>query len=57
MQFTGPARDSARMVLSGLEGAMLIARPYSDVARFQSAAANLLAGLTRGGQALTARRW
>jgi TetR/AcrR family transcriptional repressor of nem operon len=46
LQFTGPARDSARMVLSGLEGAMLIARPYSDVARFQSAAANLLAGLT-----------
>jgi hypothetical protein len=25
---------------------MLVARPYGDVARFQAAAANLLAGLT-----------
>src|ERR1700684_2976361 len=45
LQFTGSARDAARMVVSGLEGAMLIARPYGDIARFQAAAANLLAGL------------
>jgi len=45
LQFTGSARDTARMVVSGLEGAMLIARPYGDIARFQAAAANLLAGL------------
>jgi TetR/AcrR family transcriptional regulator, transcriptional repressor for nem operon len=45
LQFAGPARDAARMVVSGLEGAMLVARPYGDIARFQSAAANLLAGL------------
>ena len=45
LHFTGSARDTARMVISGLEGAMLIARPYGDIARFQAAAANLLAGL------------
>jgi TetR/AcrR family transcriptional regulator, transcriptional repressor for nem operon len=46
LQFSESARDAARMVISGLEGAMLVARPYGDIARFQSAAANLLAGLT-----------
>jgi TetR/AcrR family transcriptional regulator, transcriptional repressor for nem operon len=52
LQFTGSARDAARMIVSGLEGAMLIARPYGDIARFQAAAANLLAGLEpAGGQA------
>ena len=53
LQFTGSARDTARMVVSGLEGAMLVARPYGDIARFQAAAANLLAGLApAGGQVL-----
>ncbi len=47
LQFTGSARDTARMIVSGLEGAMLVARPYGDIARFQAAAANLLSGLTR----------
>jgi TetR/AcrR family transcriptional repressor of nem operon len=45
LRFAGSARDTARMIVGGLEGAMLIARPYGDVARFQVAAANLLAGL------------
>lgn len=35
---------AARMVVSGLEGSMLVARPYGDIAGFQSAAANLLDG-------------
>ncbi len=48
LQFAGTARDTARMIVSGLEGAMLVARPYGDIARFQAAAANLLSGLTRG---------
>ncbi len=47
LQFTGSARDTARMIVGGLEGAMLVARPYGDIARFQAAAANLLSGLTR----------
>ncbi len=33
LQFTGSARDAARMIVSGLEGAMLIARPYGDIPR------------------------
>jgi TetR/AcrR family transcriptional repressor of nem operon len=45
LHFAGPARDTARMLIGGLEGAMLIARPYGDIARFQAAAASLLAGL------------
>lgn len=43
--FAGSARDTARMIVSGLEGAMLVARPYGDISRFQAASANLLAGL------------
>jgi TetR/AcrR family transcriptional regulator, transcriptional repressor for nem operon len=46
LRFAGSARDTARMIVAGLEGAMLVARPYGDIARFQAAAANLLAGLT-----------
>jgi len=41
----GSAREVARMLLSALEGAMLVARPYSDVARFASAARQVLTGL------------
>ncbi|MGA2861057.1 MAG: TetR/AcrR family transcriptional regulator [Steroidobacteraceae bacterium] len=39
------ARETARLLLSALEGAMLVARPYHDVARFNAAAGHLLAGL------------
>ena len=46
LQFAGSARDTARMIVGGLEGAMLVARPYGNIGRFQAAAANLLAGLT-----------
>jgi TetR/AcrR family transcriptional regulator, transcriptional repressor for nem operon len=49
LQFAGSARDTARMIVGGLEGAMLVARPYGDIARFQAAAANLLAGLAPAG--------
>lgn len=49
LQFAGSARDTARMIVGGLEGAMLVARPYGDIARFQAAAANLLAGLAQAG--------
>jgi hypothetical protein len=37
--------DEARTIVSGLEGALLIARPYGDIARFESAATRLVAGL------------
>jgi TetR/AcrR family transcriptional repressor of nem operon len=46
LQFAGSARDTARMIVGGLEGAMLVARPYGDTERFQAAAENLLSSLT-----------
>ena len=46
LAFAGPATDTARMIVSGLEGAMLVTRPYGDAARFQVAAASLLGSLT-----------
>ena len=47
LSFGGSAPEAARMIIGSLEGAMLVARPYGDVGRFQAAAASLLAGLTR----------
>ena len=46
LRYTGSARDTARMIVGGLEGAMLVARPYGDLARFQTAAQSLLDGLS-----------
>jgi TetR/AcrR family transcriptional repressor of nem operon len=46
LKFTGAPEDVAQGVLSTLEGAMLVARPYGDLARFNAAAGQLLAGLT-----------
>ena len=46
LQFTGSSRDVARMIISCLEGAMLVARPYGDIPRFQDAAASLMTSLT-----------
>ena len=46
LQFTGSSRDVARIIISCLEGAMLVARPYGDIPRFRDAAASLIAGLT-----------
>jgi TetR/AcrR family transcriptional regulator, transcriptional repressor for nem operon len=43
LRFGGPARETARLIVSCLEGAMLVARPYHDIARYQTAAANILA--------------
>jgi TetR/AcrR family transcriptional regulator, transcriptional repressor for nem operon len=46
MSFDGTAQDGAQTILGGLEGAMLVARPYRDVARFETAATLLIAGVT-----------
>lgn len=46
LNFTGSPRDAARMIISCLEGAMLVTRPYGDIPRFQDAAASLITGLT-----------
>ena len=52
LAFTGPAAGTARMVVGGLEGAMLVTRPYGGAARFQVAAASLLASLAAPTDAL-----
>jgi TetR/AcrR family transcriptional repressor of nem operon len=46
LHFDTPPRDTARLIVSALEGAMLVARPYGDLDRFTSAARGLLATLT-----------
>lgn len=46
MSFDGTAEDGAQTILGGLEGALLVARPYHDVGRFETAATRLIAGVT-----------
>jgi TetR/AcrR family transcriptional repressor of nem operon len=41
--FSGDAGEVAQLIVSGLEGAMLVSRPYGDVDRFHAAATRLLA--------------
>jgi TetR/AcrR family transcriptional regulator, transcriptional repressor for nem operon len=45
LTFPGPPTETARMIVSGLEGAMLVARPLGDITWFQNAAGHLLASL------------
>jgi TetR/AcrR family transcriptional repressor of nem operon len=45
LSYRGRADDVAQGILSTLEGAMLVARPYGDLARFHAAAKQLLDGL------------
>jgi TetR/AcrR family transcriptional repressor of nem operon len=45
LRFEGTARDTARTIVGSLEGAMLVARPYGDIDRFEAAARNILATL------------
>jgi TetR/AcrR family transcriptional repressor of nem operon len=45
LQFAGAAREEARLLVGGLEGAMLVARPYGDIARFRVVADRLIAAL------------
>ena len=45
LHFSNTAADTARSIVSGLEGAMLVARPYGAIERFETAAAQLLASL------------
>jgi TetR/AcrR family transcriptional regulator, transcriptional repressor for nem operon len=45
LAFAGSPDEIAQGILSTLEGAMLVARPYGDLTRFSSTARQLLAGL------------
>ena len=46
LRFTGSPEEVAQHILSTLEGAMLVARPYGAVDRFEATARHLLASLT-----------
>jgi TetR/AcrR family transcriptional regulator, transcriptional repressor for nem operon len=45
LSFTGSVEEMAQNILSTLEGAMLVARPYGDLVRFDAARRGLLAAL------------
>ena len=45
LRLRGTPKDEARAIVSGLEGALLVARPFGDVGRFETAAAGLLTRL------------
>jgi TetR/AcrR family transcriptional regulator, transcriptional repressor for nem operon len=45
LNFPGSPLEEGRSIVSGLEGAMLIARSFGDIRRFQSAARHLLTAL------------
>jgi TetR/AcrR family transcriptional repressor of nem operon len=46
IRLAGPAAEAAVALVAGLEGAMLVTRPFGDMARFEAVAGPLLAGLT-----------
>ncbi|KRD45372.1 hypothetical protein ASE38_15560 [Cellulomonas sp. Root930] len=46
LRLPGPSDEAARIIVGGLEGAMLVARSHGDPARFETAAGRLLADLT-----------
>ena len=50
LRFDGSPADMAGMIIGGLEGAMLVARPYGDLEHFERTAGTLLATLTRPAQ-------
>jgi TetR/AcrR family transcriptional repressor of nem operon len=45
LRVTGSAEEAAQTIVGGLEGAMLVARPYGSTARFEAAASRLLASV------------
>ena len=47
LAFTGSADDVAQSILSTLEGAMLVSRPYGGLTRFNATAHQLIAGLAK----------
>ena len=51
----GEAQETARMVVSSLEGAMLVARSYGEAQRFEAASARLFADLESGRRERQAR--
>ena len=48
LRLNGSPNEAAQALVSGLEGALLIARPYGDVARFEAGATRLLTSFVDG---------
>jgi TetR/AcrR family transcriptional repressor of nem operon len=46
LRLTAPPSEVARMIVSGLEGGMLVARTYGDLARFRASVSRLIGSLT-----------
>ena len=51
LHLSAPPREVAQLIVSALEGAMLVARPYGEIDRFDAAVTGLLAGLNATGVA------
>jgi len=49
LEFVGSPREIARTIVSVLEGAMLVTRPFGDISRFQVATDRMLASLRTAG--------
>jgi TetR/AcrR family transcriptional repressor of nem operon len=56
LQLTGTPSAAAQSIVSGLEGALLVARPYRDVDRFQATAAGLLSSFAAPASRATSSR-
>jgi TetR/AcrR family transcriptional regulator, transcriptional repressor for nem operon len=48
VRLDGSAGEAAQALIGGLEGALLVARPYGEMARFESTATRLLTSLAGG---------
>jgi TetR/AcrR family transcriptional regulator, transcriptional repressor for nem operon len=51
LSFSGDPSDASQTILGALQGAMLVARPYGDLARFQAAAARTIDSLSNSAPA------
>ena len=49
LRLNAPSAGTAQLIVSALEGAMLVARPYGELGRFDSVVTGLLASLTGKG--------
>lgn len=56
LELAGAAREEARLLVAGLEGALLVARSYDDPERFQDAAALLIDGVLGAARRSGSRR-
>ena len=56
LHFAGTAPAAAQMIVGALEGAMLVARPYADLSRFQVIADGVIGGLANGTAAARRQR-